>query len=196
MVRAWVAFAWTLRVVPSLGSTSSTVMPRRPSSFASIRPKGPPPAISTETSVGSTARFWALPRGRPSDRNADPGALSARARRSVIPPDGQASVSPGCDSEIAPPAPLWLLRGERRGVAQVLAVHRVDHVLEDVGGVVADALEGLGDEEIVEAARDRVLAGARSARPCAQAAAWRDAAARRTRSTCGLPASVKVSRAR
>src|SRR6185369_6882076 len=92
-------------------------------------------------------------------RNADPGALSARARRSGIPPDGQRSVTPRCDSEVAPPAPLWLLRGEGRGVARVLAVDRVDHVLEDVGGVVADALERLGDEQEIEAARDgaRVL---------------------------------------
>src|SRR5439155_21098431 len=37
----------------------------------------------------------------PSDRNADPGALSGRARRSGIPPDGQTIVVPPCDAEVA-----------------------------------------------------------------------------------------------
>jgi hypothetical protein len=45
-------------------------------------------------------------------------------------------------------------------MAQVFAAHRVDHVLEDVGGVVADALEGLGDEQEIEAARNGARVGA------------------------------------
>jgi hypothetical protein len=57
MVRAWVAFAWTLRVVPSFESTSTAATPLRPSSLASISPNGPPPAMKTPVSVGSMGEF-------------------------------------------------------------------------------------------------------------------------------------------
>lgn len=44
-------------------------------------------------------------------------------------------------------------------MARVFAVHRVDHMLEDIGGVVADALERFGDEQDVEAARGEAFDG-------------------------------------
>src|SRR5713226_10772263 len=40
------------------------------------------------------------------------------------------------------------------GVADVLALDQVDDVLSDVGGVVADALEVLGDEDQFERGKD------------------------------------------
>src|SRR6266540_2138503 len=49
MVRAWVACAWGLAVVPGLSSNKTHDTPRRPSSIASVSPAGPPPAITTST---------------------------------------------------------------------------------------------------------------------------------------------------
>src|SRR5689334_9625367 len=62
IVRAWVAFACGFSAVDGLASKRSAVTPRRPSSFASIRPKGPPPAISTSTTV--QAAYARNPAGR------------------------------------------------------------------------------------------------------------------------------------
>lgn len=51
-VRACVALACGSKAVPGLASTSSARTPRRPSSLASIRPQGPPPATGTSAWSG------------------------------------------------------------------------------------------------------------------------------------------------
>src|SRR3954468_1510964 len=56
MVRACVALACGLAVVPDFWSSRKTDTPLRPSSFASIRPHGPPPTMTTSTLFGSTDR--------------------------------------------------------------------------------------------------------------------------------------------
>src|ERR1700761_7743382 len=50
MVRAWVALACGLVAVAVSWSISRVLMPRRPSSLASIRPLGPPPTRITSAS--------------------------------------------------------------------------------------------------------------------------------------------------
>src|SRR5258708_4236093 len=52
MERAWVAFACGLNAVVGFWSISTAATPRRPSSFASISPHGPPPTMRTWASVG------------------------------------------------------------------------------------------------------------------------------------------------
>src|SRR5258706_5028636 len=60
MVRAWVAFACGLRAVSSFASNTAVVTPRRPSSMASMSPKGPPPAMTTWQCAGNTKNIVAL----------------------------------------------------------------------------------------------------------------------------------------
>src|SRR6185437_10489732 len=141
---------WPARSSRAAANTHAGPRGRRP---APPRPGTPPPAQTRrcagkctrgrDRGAGRPARNrrrTAIPRRRPA-REDSPGAWSSAAHDGVRRIDGVRGVD---------------LLGDvlERGVPDVLAVHHVDHVLADVLGMIADALQGAHDPHDLERAPD------------------------------------------